>query len=64
MKITKVEWRNFTSYGNKIQSLDLSGDPLLYQIVGENGAGKTSISQVIMFALYGKVEGKKLKDIP
>jgi len=64
MRITKVEWRNFTSYGNKTQELDLSGDTCLYQIVGENGAGKTSISQVITYALYGKVEGKKLKDIP
>lgn len=64
MRIVKVEWRNFTSYGNRNQSLDLSGDTCLYQIVGENGAGKTSISQVITFALYGKVEGKKLKDIP
>jgi DNA repair exonuclease SbcCD ATPase subunit len=64
MRIVKVEWRNFTSYGNRNQVLDLSGDTCLYQIVGENGAGKTSISQVITFALYGKVEGKKLKDIP
>lgn len=64
MRILKVEWRNFTSYGNRNQVLDLSGDTFLYQIVGENGAGKTSISQVITFALYGKVEGKKLKDIP
>ncbi len=64
MRIVKVEWRNFTSYGNRNQTLDLSGDTCLYQIVGENGAGKTSISQVITFALYGKVEGKKLKDIP
>lgn len=64
MRIIKVEWRNFTSYGNRNQVLDLSGDTCLYQIVGENGAGKTSISQVITFALYGKVEGKKLKDIP
>lgn len=64
MRIVKVEWRNFTSYGNRNQVLDLSGDTYLYQIVGENGAGKTSISQVITFSLYGKVEGKKLKDIP
>jgi DNA repair exonuclease SbcCD ATPase subunit len=63
MRITKVEWKNFASYGNRKQELDLSGDPALFQIVGENGAGKTSISQAIVFALYGKVEGKKLKDL-
>jgi DNA repair exonuclease SbcCD ATPase subunit len=64
MKITKIEWRNFSSYGNRIQELNLGNDSSLFQVVGENGAGKTSISQVISFGLYGKVEGKKLKDIP
>lgn len=64
MKIKKIEWRNFSSYGNRIQSLDLAGQQSLYQIVGENGAGKSTISQVITFGLYGKIEGKKLKDIP
>jgi DNA repair exonuclease SbcCD ATPase subunit len=64
MKITKIEWRNFSSYGNRTQELNLGNDSSLFQVVGENGAGKTSISQVIAFGLYGKVEGKKLKDIP
>jgi DNA repair exonuclease SbcCD ATPase subunit len=64
MKIKKVEWRNFSSYGNKKQILEFPETPSLFQIVGENGAGKSSISQVITFALYGKLEGKKLSDIP
>lgn len=64
MRIKKVEWRNFSSYGNKKQVLDFPNDPGLFQIVGENGAGKSSISQVITFAFYGKLEGKKLSDIP
>lgn len=64
MKIRKVEWKNFSSYGNKKQSLEFPDSHSLFQIVGENGAGKTSISHVISFCLYGKVEGKKLGDIP
>jgi DNA repair exonuclease SbcCD ATPase subunit len=64
MKIKKIEWKNFSSYGNKKQSLEFPENSCLFQIVGENGAGKTSISQVISFCLYGKVEGKKLGDIP
>jgi DNA repair exonuclease SbcCD ATPase subunit len=64
MKIKKIEWRNFSSYGNKTQTLVLEDRNSLFQIVGENGAGKSSISQVITFGLYGKLEGKKLKDIP
>jgi DNA repair exonuclease SbcCD ATPase subunit len=64
MKIKKVEWRNFASYGNKKQVLEFPEETGLFQIIGENGAGKSTISQVITFAFYGKVEGKKLGDIP
>ena len=64
MKIKKVEWKNFASYGNRKQILEFPDEPSLFQVIGENGSGKSSISQVITFAFYGKVEGKKLVDIP
>ena len=64
MKIKKVEWKNFASYGNRKQILEFPEEPSLFQVIGENGSGKSSISQVITFAFYGKVEGKKLGDIP
>lgn len=64
MRIKKIEWRNFSSYGNRKQEIEFGDEASLYQVVGENGAGKSSISQVITFGLYGKLEGKKLKDIP
>lgn len=64
MRIKKIEWRNFSSYGNRTQGIEFGEEANLYQVVGENGAGKSSISQVITFGLYGKLEGKKLKDIP
>lgn len=64
MRIKKIEWRNFSSYGNRTQEIEFEEEANLYQVVGENGAGKSSISQVITFGLYGKLEGKKLKDIP
>jgi len=64
MRLSKIEWRNFASYGNKIQSLTFGDNPGLYLVVGENGAGKSTISDVITFGLYGKLDGKKLKDIP
>lgn len=65
MKLNKVEWRNFASYGNKIQSIEFDKDKSnLYLLVGENGAGKSTISDVIIFGLYGKIDGKKLKDLP
>jgi DNA repair exonuclease SbcCD ATPase subunit len=64
MRIKKIEWRNFSSYGNRKQEIEFGDEASLYQVVGENGAGKSSISGVITFGLYGKLEGKKLKDIP
>ena len=64
MKIKNIEWRNVASYGNKIQKLELTEKTGLIQVVGENGVGKSTISDVITFGLYGKLEGKKLKDIP
>jgi DNA repair exonuclease SbcCD ATPase subunit len=64
MKIKKIEWKNFASYGNRKQTLEFPQDACLFQVVGNNGVGKTTISQVISFCLYGKVEGKKLGDIP
>jgi DNA repair exonuclease SbcCD ATPase subunit len=64
MRLTKIEWRNFASYGNKIQSLTFDENTGLYLVVGENGAGKSTISDVITYGLYGKLDGKKLKDIP
>ena len=40
MRIKKIEWRNFSSYGNKTQKIEFEEESNLYQIVGENGAGK------------------------
>jgi DNA repair exonuclease SbcCD ATPase subunit len=64
MKIKKVSWRNFGSYGNRTQILSLDNGSKLVEISGFNGNGKSTISQVITFALYGKLENKKLKEIP
>jgi hypothetical protein len=40
MKITKVEWRNFFSYGNRKQTLEFPDSHSLIQVVGGNGNGK------------------------
>lgn len=64
MRIKKIEWRNVASYGNKIQRLELPESAGLIQVIGENGVGKSTISDVITFGLYGNLQGKKLKDIP
>jgi exonuclease SbcC len=63
MKITSVSWKNFGSYGNRWVNIDLSDEAGFYLIQGKNGGGKSTISDVIKFAIYGKLENKKLKDI-
>lgn len=60
MKLTQVKFRNINSYGNRWQTIDFNPDePGLYQICGENGTGKSTISQVLKMGLYGRVQGKK-----
>jgi len=63
MKIKKVLWRNITSYGNKVQTIDFDQNPGFYMLMGENASGKSSFLSCITFALFGKVSNKKLKDL-
>ena len=65
MRIDYVEFRNFSSYGNQTQRLEFEKDESkLYLTLGKNGDGKTTIANAIIYALYGKVEGVKLSDLP
>jgi DNA repair exonuclease SbcCD ATPase subunit len=64
MKIQTVEWRNFNSYGNQIQKVDFDNTGNLYLLLGQNGHGKSTISEVITFALYGRIERKNKSDLP
>jgi DNA repair exonuclease SbcCD ATPase subunit len=53
IKFHKISWRNFLSTGNQATEvlLDRSSTTL---IVGENGAGKSTILDAICFALFNK----------
>ena len=65
MKIQSIELKNFASYGNKIQKIEFVEDSSeLFLTLGKNGEGKTTIANAIVFALYGKVEGVKMADLP
>lgn len=65
LRIKRVEWSNFLSYGDYVSAVDLDGGgPIL--IVGQsgdgqdnsNGAGKTTISTAICWCLFGRVPRK------
>lgn len=65
MRIDYIEFKNFASYGNQKQRLEFKKDSSeLFLTLGKNGHGKTTIANAIIFALYGKVEGIKLSDLP
>lgn len=65
MRINYIEFKNFSSYGNQKQRLEFKKDKSdLFLVLGKNGDGKTTIANAIIFALYGKVEGIKLGDLP
>lgn len=65
MRIISVSFKNFASYGNKLQQIDFSkNDGMFYLVTGENGSGKSTISDVIKFGIYGKLGNKRLRDIP
>ena len=65
MRIDYIEFKNFASYGNQKQRIEFDQDKSeLFLTLGKNGDGKTTIANAIIYALYGKVEGVKLSDLP
>ena len=65
MKIKKVEFKNFASYGNRSQIIEFEKNKSdLYLVLGGNGAGKSTLAKVITYLCYGKVEGAHLRDLP
>jgi DNA repair exonuclease SbcCD ATPase subunit len=65
MRIKSIEFKNFASYGNKVQTLSFEEDKAeLFLTLGKNGDGKTTIANAIVFALYGKLDGVKMQELP
>ena len=64
MRLKKISWRNFKSYSNILTEIPFTNNSSLNLIIGENGTGKSSISEVITYTLYGKIDNIKNSDIP
>ena len=62
MLISELGIRGFKSYGNNEQVLKLNTEKgELILLVGNNGAGKSSLLDSFDYTLYGKVRGRKKK---
>lgn len=65
MRINRLEFKNFASYGNRKQVIEFNKEISdLYLVLGGNGAGKSTLAKVITFMCYGRVDGANLKDLP
>lgn len=53
MKFTKLSFKNFLSYGNKLTTIDLDVNKTVL-ISGENGTGKTTALEAFFYNLTGK----------
>lgn len=57
----KVRWKNFLSTGNAFTEIRLD-ERMTTLVIGENGAGKSTVLDALCFGLYGKPFRKIKKD--
>lgn len=64
MKFLEVRWKNIMCYGAKMQTIKFDDEASLWQIIGKNGHGKSTIITILKLGTYGE-PGKNinLKDV-
>lgn len=62
IQFKKISFKNFLSYGNAITTFEFDKHIGTTLITGENGTGKTTIVNAILFALFNNTLSKMSKD--
>lgn len=64
MKILKIISRNIMCFGNKTLEIDFTKDePSIWELLGGNGVGKSTLIKIIKLGIYGKTDGLTLAEI-
>jgi len=63
MVIKDISIKNFKSFGNEEQKIELPNKGNLYLLSGRNGAGKSSIIDSFDYCFFNKVKGRKQKKV-
>lgn len=59
MKIEKISFKNFGSYGNKTLNLDMPADPSFFLVQGKNGNGKCLHPTTKLKVICNPIEAEK-----
>ena len=61
IKFLKIRWKNFLSYGNTFTEIDLTKNKSTL-IIGQNGAGKSTMLDALSYALFAKPHRNIIKN--
>ena len=61
IKFSKIRWKNFLSYGNTFTEIDLTKNKSTL-IIGQNGAGKSTMLDALSYALFAKPHRNIIKN--
>lgn len=64
MKINYIRFRNLFCYGNEMQEIRFDDkDATMWQIIGSNGVGKSSMIRILKLVLYQEYDGVNVSQI-
>lgn len=64
MRINSIKFKNVFSFGAALNVIDFNNiSPSLFQVIGKNGTGKSSLLRIIKISIYQEYEGITIKQV-